>query len=569
MLRHLRVTNFAILSDVTLELGPGLGVLTGETGAGKSLIVEAVNLLRGGRASADIPRAGAPEATVEAIVEVPADLRERVRGVLAAGGLPLAADDAAEVDLGAEVVIRRVILRGGKSRTYVNGALTTAGRLAELGAWLIDLAGQHQHQGLVDARRHREILDAFAGDAALPAEMAAAWDELGGIDAQIAALGGDDRQRAERADFVRFQKDELDAARLEPGEDERLVAERTRLSATEELRVGSRAAVAALDGGDGDAGALDGLAHAARELDKLVRLDATLDPLARQLAEARVIADDATAGLRRYADRVDGDPERLAWIDDRLEQLRRLRRKHGGGDLLDRLAALTAELDQLTHKDAHLESLTAARAQALGRCQRAAAALTDSRRRAGTKLAREVGKALAELGMASARLEVRVAPAALGPHGADEVEVLLGANKGEELKPLAKVASGGELSRIMLAMKLALRRADEVATYVFDEVDAGIGGATAHAVGALIRAVADHRQVLCVTHLPQIAAYADAHYHVEKVEAGGRTETLVKRLGSTARKDELARMLGGSTTARAKAHAAELLDSARRPRAQA
>jgi DNA repair protein RecN (Recombination protein N) len=477
--------------------------------------------------------------------------------VLTAAGLPLAADDAAEVDLAAEVVIRRVILRGGKSRTYVNGALTTAGRLAELGAWLIDLAGQHQHQGLVDARRHREILDAFAGDAALAAEMAAAWDELGGIDAQIAALGGDDRQRAERADFVRFQKDELDAARLEPGEDERLVAERTRLSATEELRVGARAAVAALDGGGRDAGAHDGQAPARGS--KLVRLDATLDPLARQLAEARVIADDATAGLRRYADRVDGDPERLAWIDDRLEQLRRLRRKHGGGDLLDRLAALTAELDQLTHKDAHLESLTAARAQALGRCQRAAAALTDSRRRAGTKLAREVGKALAELGMASARLEVRVAPAALGPHGADEVEVLLGANKGEELKPLAKVASGGELSRIMLAMKLALRRADEVATYVFDEVDAGIGGAAAGAVGALIREVAAQRQVLCVTHLPQIAAQADTHFHVEKVEVDGRTETLVRRLSASARKDELARMLGGDATTRARAHAAELL----------
>ncbi|MEZ4400875.1 MAG: DNA repair protein RecN [Kofleriaceae bacterium] len=569
MLRHLRVTNFAILSDVTLELGPGLGVLTGETGAGKSLIVEAVNLLRGGRASADIPRAGAAEATVEAIVEVPLDLRARVRAVLAEAGLPLLADDGGETEEAAEVVIRRVIQRGGRSRTYVNGALTTAGRLAELGAWLIDLAGQHQHQGLVDAARHRDILDAFAAEPALPAEMLAAWDELRAVDEQIAGLGGDDRQRAERADFVRFQLDELDAARLEPGEDERLVAERTRLSGTEELRLGTLAAVAALDGGDGDGGALDGLGHAARELDKLVRLDPSLDPLARQLTEARVIADDAAAELRRYADRVEGDPERLAWIDDRLELLRRLRRKHAGADLCERAAELRAELDSLTHRDLHLEELTVARGRAAARCQRAATALTDSRRRAGARLAREVGKALAELGMASARLEVRLGTAALSSHGADDVEVLLAANMGEDLKPLAKVASGGELSRIMLAMKLALRRADEVATYVFDEVDAGIGGATAHAVGALIRAVADHRQVLCVTHLPQIAAYADAHYHVAKVEADGRTETLVKRLTSAARKDELARMLGGNATPRAKAHAAELLDGARRPRAHA
>ena len=576
MLRHLRVTNFAILSDVTLELGAGLAVLTGETGAGKSLIVEAVNLLRGGRASADIPRAGAPEATVEAIVEIPPDLRARVRGVLVEAGLPRelegpVGETAPGDDDATEVVIRRVILRGGRSRTYVNGALTTAGRLAELGALLIDLSGQHQHQGLVDPARHREILDAFAGDPAVPAEMRAAWSEVGAIDVQIADLGGDDRQRAERAEFVRFQLDELLAAKLADGEDERLTVERVKLVATEDLRTGSRAAVAALDGGDGETGAVAGLGQATRELDRLVKLDAALDPLARQLGEARVLADDAAAALRRYADRVDGDPERLAWIDDRLELIKRLARKHGGrlAQLLVRSAELQAELDGLTHRDARLEELTAARSKARGRAEKAAAALTASRTKAGHRLAREVGKSLAELGMGAARLEVQLAVAPLGATGADEVEVLLAANKGEDLKPLAKVASGGELSRIMLALKLALRRADEVATYVFDEVDAGIGGATAHAVGALIRAVADHRQVLCVTHLPQIAAYADAHYHVEKIEQAGRTETLVRRLSSSARKDELARMLGGNATARAKAHAAELLDSARRPRAQA
>ncbi|MBZ0235303.1 MAG: DNA repair protein RecN, partial [Deltaproteobacteria bacterium] len=202
----------------------------------------------------------------------------------------------------------------------------------------------------------------------------------------------------------------------------------------------------------------------------------------------------------------------------------------------------------------------------LARAERAAAAVTQSRTRAAKRLEREVAKALGQLGMSAARLEVAIEPRReprLGPHGVDDVELMLAANKGEERRPLARVASGGELSRIMLALKLALRRADEVATYVFDEVDSGIGGATAQAVGALIRAVADHRQVLCVTHLPQIAAYADAHYHVEKVEVGGRTETLVKRLAAAARKDELARMLGGAATARARAHAAELLKSSR------
>ncbi len=572
MLRYLRVTNFAILSDVTVELGDGLNVLTGETGAGKSLIVEAVNLLRGGRASADIPRAGAQEAVVEAIFEIPEDLRARVRGVLVAAGLPLAGDDEAAASAGragdvSDVVVRRVIQKGGKSRTYVNGALTTAGRLAELGALLVDLSGQHQHQGLVDPARHREILDAFAAEPAVIAEMTAAWGELAGIDRQLAELSGDERARAERADYLRFQVDELEAAAPEAGEDERLGAERTRLGAVEELGTGARSAVAAICGDDGDAlGAVDKLAIAARELDRIARVDASLEPTLRQLQEARVLADDAAAELRRYADRLEGDPERLAWLDDRIEALRRLCRKHGGSlaDVIARGAELRAELDGLSNRETRLGELEAARGKALARAERAAAAVTQSRTRAAKRLEREVAKALGQLGMGAARFEVAIAARQVGPHGADDVELLLAANKGEERRPLARVASGGELSRIMLALKLALRRADEVATYVFDEVDSGIGGATAQAVGALIRAVADHRQVLCVTHLPQIAAYADAHYHVEKLEVGGRTETRVLRLSAAARKDELARMLGGAATTRARAHAAELLDQALR-----
>ncbi|HVK77937.1 MAG TPA: DNA repair protein RecN [Kofleriaceae bacterium] len=575
MLRHLRVTNFAILSDVTIELADGLCVLTGETGAGKSLIVEAVNLLRGGRASADIPRAGASEAVVEAIFELPDDLRARVRGVLTAAGLPTSVGSAcdgaatADPDGPAEVVVRRIIQRGGRSRTYVNGALTTATRLAELGAWLVDLSGQHQHQGLVDPGRHREILDAFAGEPAAVEAMRTAWEALATIDGQILELGGDERARAERADYLRYQLDELDSARLEPGEDERLDGERARLAAASELEAGARGAVEALYGDDG---AVDRLSAAARELDKLARIDAALGPSLRQIHEARVLAEDAAGELRHYADRIEGDPERLAWVDDRLELIRRLCRKHGGrlDEIIDRAGELRAELDGLDNRDARLEELTAARDAARTRAEQAAAALTQSRTRAAARLVREVARALGELGMAAARLEVAIARRELGATGADEVELLLQANKGEELRPLAKVASGGELSRIMLALKLALRKADEVATYVFDEVDSGIGGATAHAVGALIGAVSDQRQVLCVTHLPQIAAQADAHYHVEKVEVGGRTETIVRKLTGAARKDELARMLGGAATARAKAHAAELLDAAsKRTRAHA
>jgi len=565
MLRHLRATNFAILSDVEIELGPGMNVLTGETGAGKSLIVEAVNLLRGGRASADIPRAGADEAVVEATVDVPADLRARVAGVLEGAGLPPATND--------EVFIRRVIARaksdganagGGRGRCYVNGALTTAARLAELGALLVDLSGQHQHQGLVDPARHLEILDLFGGASAEATAMELAWTELRHRDDAVQALGGDERAREARVDYLRFQLDELDGANLVAGEDARLELERARLASVDLLQSAARTAEERLYSGDDCA--RDHIAAAAREVERGSRTDPSLDVVRKQLTEIESLIDDTADQLRSYADKLEGDPERLAFVDERIALLRRLARKHGGGlDLvIAKAAELRAELATLTGRDAALASANAARTAAETAATAAAATLTKVRTKTARKLEKEVGAALAELGMAAAKVSVVVEPRALGPTGADRIELVLASNKGEDTRPLAKIASGGELSRIMLALKLALRSADEVATYVFDEVDAGIGGATAQVVGAQIRMVADHRQVLCVTHLPQIAAYADHHFHVEKAEVAGRTETHVRRLAGTARKDELARMLGGHATSKAKAHAAELLAEAAR-----
>jgi DNA repair protein RecN (Recombination protein N) len=555
MLRHLRATNFAILSDVGFELGAGMNVLTGETGAGKSLIVEAVNLLRGGRASADIPRAGAEEAVVEAVVEVPEDLAARVAGVIEGAGLP---------NEGEQVFIRRVIQRGGRSRCYVNGALTTAARLAELGALLIDLSGQHQHQGLVDPARHPEIIDAFAAEPGLRAAMAEAWGELKRCDDELAALGGDERAREARLDYLRFQLEELDGAALRPGEDGEIDLERARLASVDALQGAARLAEGLLYGDD--RAARDLVAAAAREVERAARTDRSLDPLVKQLGEIESLIDDAADQLRSYADKLEGDPERLASLDERLALIRRLLRKHGGSldEVIAKTAELRSELAALIGRDSKLAEITAARTKAEGAAVAAAAALTKSRSKAARKLEKEVGAALGELGMGSAKLSVVVEPRGLGSTGADRVELMLASNKGEDTRPLAKVASGGELSRIMLALKLALRRADEVATYVFDEVDTGIGGATAQVVGSQIRSVADHRQVLCVTHLPQIAAYADHHFHVEKTELAGRTETHVRKLTGAARKDELARMLGGSATSKAKAHAAELLAEAAR-----
>jgi DNA repair protein RecN (Recombination protein N) len=560
MLRHLRVTNFAILSDVEIELGPGMNALTGETGAGKSLIVEAVNLLRGGRASADIPRAGTDEAVVEAVVEVPDDLRDRVAAVLESSGLP--AGTAGADDVG-EVFIRRVIQRGGRSRTYVNGALTTAARLAEIGALLIDLSGQHQHQGLVDPARHRGILDAFADHADHVAAMEAAWRMLTQLEHALAELQGDESAREARAEFLRFVVSEVDRAVLQVGEDARLELERSRLGAAVQLQNGARAAEDCLYGSDGSA--RDRIAAAGRELDRIARFDPAIEGMSRSLSEVRALVDEVAGQLRHYADRLDHDPERLAEVEDRLALVKRLVRKHGGSveDVLAKMAAMRLELSGFEHRDERMADLCEQRRSALERAERHAGELTARRTEAAHRLEREVSAALGELGMGAARLFVMVERRPLGPTGADHVELLLASNKGEETRPLAKIASGGELSRIMLALKLALRRADEVATYVFDEVDSGIGGATASVVARQIRGVAEHRQVLCVTHLPQIAAFAAHHFHVEKLEQDGRTETHVHKLGAAARKDELARMLGGQATPRARAHAAELLEEAR------
>jgi len=555
MLRYLRVTNFAILSDVSLELSDGFNVLTGETGAGKSLIVDAVALLRGGRASADIPRKGSNEAVVEAIFEVPDDLADRVARQLEAAGLP------AEPEL----LVRRVIQRGGRSRTYVNGALTTAARLADLGAVLVDLSGQHQHQGLVDPKRHREILDSFAGCGELIDTMAEAYDGLSETRAALDALSGDAESIEDRIDYLRFQLDELDAAAPQPGEDEDLERQRAQLQSVDQLQNGSRTAEALAYSGD-DA-AVDRLASAAAALDRLAGIDARLDEPRRLLQEARTLAQEAAASLRDYAEDLDADPARLAEVDDRLALLARLQRKHGGTltDVIARRDELRADLDRLTHRDSELAELALAHKKAQANAQAVARRITRERKKAAGRLAKQAGQALAELGMQAAELQVVVQALQLGASGADRVEVLLAANPGEAAKPLSKVASGGELSRIMLALKLVLRRADAVATYVFDEVDAGIGGATAEVVGRQIRGVANTRQVLCVTHLAQIAAFADTHFTVTKTIEAGRTETAVTRLDAVATRNEISRMLGGAkVTAQARAHAEQMLAAARR-----
>jgi DNA repair protein RecN (Recombination protein N) len=572
MLTHLRITDFALLDDVEIDLRAGFNVLTGETGAGKSLLVEAVALLRGGRASADVVRAGAEEARVEAVFEPPhgpaADaLKERL--------------DRAGIDPADEgLIVRRVIGKTGRGRVYINNVLSTAAALTDVAGVLIELAGQHEHQSLGDPAKHLAILDSFGGHEAHVAAVAAAHARLSQAAGALASATIDESKRAEREEFLRFQLKELEDAGLEAGEEERLKIERERLRAVEKLSAGARRGEDVLYAREG--AMVEELGAIGRELGELGRVDPELGRVGKQLDEARALLEDAAHDLRRYADGLSADPERLQEVEDRLHLMGKLLRKHQVADvaaLVQKRDRIAAELGDLTSHEERRARLSAELETARTEAARHADQLSTARKKAARTLGQRVEKSLAELAMKGARLEAQVASTAaregddasfvfdgrrLGPTGWDRAEFLLAANPGEEARPLHKVASGGELSRIMLALKRILSRADQVATYVFDEVDAGIGGSVADVVGRQIRAVAEEKQVVCITHLAQIAAYADTQFRVEKREEKGRVRTLVRRLDASERKDEIARMIGGSKiTDKARAHAAEMLKAAR------
>ena len=586
MLTYLRISNFAILDEIELEFGPGMTALTGETGAGKSLILDAVSLLRGGRAPADLIRAGADEARIEAVFVPPAGseperaLSERLArlgidaGSLAADGL----------------VVRRLISRSGRGRVHIAGQLSTVQALAEIVGGLIDIAGQHEHQSLLDVSRHLGLLDRSGVNPGLMAQMAQAAEKLEAAIKALHAASLDERGRIEREEFLRFQLDEIKAADPQPGEDEALREEQRRLRAATRLLQVARRGEECLYSGEGAVverlGALD------RELSELCTVDRELAGFASQIGEAQALLEDAAQGLRRYADHLRADPERLGELEDRLHLLGRLLRKHGPdlASLLRKKEEMAAELLRLGQHEAHRTEAAAAVEKARRAAAEVAEALSISRQAVAERLAKETSSALSELGMKSARLEARLErrpaqkgdePAltfaasgdgrlcrlGLGETGWDRCELLLQSNIGEEARPLVRIASGGELSRVMLALRSVLGQADGIATCVFDEVDAGIGGATADRVGRHIRALSRSKQVLCITHLPQIAAYADQHLRVEKQVEDGRTTTRIRRLGSPGskdRRDEIARMLGGARiTEKSRAHAEEILRDAR------
>jgi len=554
VLTLLRISGFALIDELEIAFGPGLTAVTGETGAGKSILVEALGLLRGGRAGAELIRTGRDEARVEAILELPADSEVRAR----------LATDGRSVDLDEGLVVRRVIARGGRGRTHLGGSLATAADLTATVAGLIDIASQHDQQSLTDPESQLAILDAFAENRALRAEMAAAYAARSEASAALATFSANARALSEREDLLRFQLTELEAARPAPGEDEALAAERERLKGAERFFAATARGEETLYAGDGAVAGV--VASVVRDLSPLAALDGALAPLVERLADAQAAIEDAARDLGRYARSIRSDPARLVEIEERLFLLQRLCRKHGGtvADLAARQIALAAELGEIGSYEEALAARQATATAAGARADAAAAALGASRRQAAGQLERKVGAVLRELGFASARLPIALETRELGPAGADRVRFLFAPNPGEEPRPLAKIASGGELSRVMLAVKQTLARTDQVLTYVFDEVDAGIGGGTAEVIGRKLKRLAADRQVIVITHLPQVAAFADAHVRVTKTTARGKTRVEIARLADSDRPGEIARMLAGAApSAQAAAHAEEMLRNAR------
>jgi DNA repair protein RecN (Recombination protein N) len=552
MLTEIRIKQFAIIESLALPLAPGFNVLSGETGAGKSIIVGAIGLLLGERANADLVRTGAERATVEGVFDI-AD-RPEIMALLDARGLDL--DES-------RVVLKREVSSTGRGRAWINGTTVTAAVLADVGRSLVNVHGQHEAETLLDADAQREILDEFAGASELATHVAAAHSSLLGSRAERAALATRRADAERRADYLRHVVGEIDGAKLVAGEDARLDDEVRRLAHADELKQLAAGAAGAIDG-DAEA-VLPRLAALQRALGSLRRIDPSLDPLQELYDTAYYALEELSRALEAYEESVDLDPERLAEATRRRDLVFRVMKKYGPllDDVIETGRRSRAELDLVDSAAFDLARLDRAEATALAELSSAATRLSAARREAAERLAEAVQAALPDLGMPGGRFEVvlvpRPEPTATG---AESVEFRVQLNVGHEMRALARVASGGELSRVMLALKTILARADRVPTLVFDEVDAGIGGRVGLQVGETMRRVAVHHQVFAITHLPQIASRAHHHILVSKGARGGVTTADITILDGDARVDEIARMLGGDPESDvSRAHARELLTS--------
>lgn len=554
MLTELRITNFAVLEQLSLSVDSGFTVVTGETGAGKSLLIDAIALLVGGRASSDQIRFGEEEAQLEAAFQIPPDhpILKRLRAQELLGPHD------------SQLIIRRVIARSGRNRVYLNGAMSPVHVLEEFGGTLVDIHGQHDQQSLLSISTQLDVLDAFGRLQELRGQYQAAYGDRTRSRQERAELALQIQQGAQREDYLKFLRQELDDAAFRLGEEESLQSERRRLGSSR--RLGELASEAQERIQADSYGILPNLALMERALGELAQIDPEMQGAGRLTADAKVLLREVADCLRGYADRLDTDPMRLAAIEDRLAVIQKLKKKYGGTDeaVLETHCRVREELERLQHSDVQLEQCDRLIREQQQKISRLARQLSVKRTEAARRMTKMVRQELDALKMGQTQFLIQIVTSegdeAYGADGADRAEFLLSANVGEPLKPISRVASGGELSRVMLALKSVLAEVDQVPVLIFDEIDTGVGGAVAAAIGKRLRALGQFHQVFCITHLPQVASQAQHHLCVEKSQVKDRMVTTVRSLSGMGRESEIARMLGGETvTKKVRETAAELI----------
>lgn len=542
MLEHLHIRNVALIKESEISFGDGLNILTGETGAGKSMIIDSLQFALGGRAGKDFLRHGEKQAAVEALFSVQSQaLTEK----LAENGI------APEED--GTLLITRTLSEAGKSVCRINGSTVTVGMLKEIAEDMIDIYGQHEHQSLLNPVKHIRLLDRFcgAGFGEAMEEYKNSRQKLKDLEKQLAILIGDESQREQRMDMLLFQKEEIEAAELQEGEEDALLEQKKRLSSMERLiRLTGESVTLLYDGDDRAPSACDQLGDALAKLQEAAEYDAALSPLADALADGYAAVEDCARELKREAEKQEADPEELERIEERLQLFYKLKRKYGGSieAVLEFYEKAVQELEFLSNSSEKAAELSAKKAEEEKRLSALAETLTARRRATAEQVEEQIETALHDMEMKHARFHIQIEEKAdWGADGKDKVEFLISANAGEPLKPLAKIASGGEMSRVMLALKTVLVDADEIGTFIFDEIDTGVSGRTARRVGEKMRFLGGKRQLLCITHLPQIAAMADNHFLIEKESDAGETVTRVTALDEEGAVREVARLMNDVT----------------------
>lgn len=542
MLEHLHIRNVVLIKESEISFGDGLNILTGETGAGKSMIIDSLQFALGGRAGKDFLRHGEKQAAVEALFSVQSQaLTEK----LAENGIVPEEDGT--------LLITRTLSEAGKSVCRINGSTVTVGMLKEIAEDMIDIYGQHEHQSLLNPVKHIRLLDRFcgAGFGEAMEEYKNSRQRLKDLEKQLTILIGDESQREQRMDMLLFQKEEIEAAELQEGEEDALLEQKKRLSSMERLiRLTGESVTLLYDGDDRAPSACDQLGDALAKLQEAAEYDAALSPLADALADGYAAVEDCARELKREAEKQEADPEELERIEERLQLFYKLKRKYGGSieAVLEFYEKAVQELEFLSNSSEKAAELSAKKAAEEKRLSALAETLTARRRATAEQVEEQIETALHDMEMKHARFHIQIEEKAdWGADGKDKVEFLISANAGEPLKPLAKIASGGEMSRVMLALKTVLVDADEIGTFIFDEIDTGVSGRTARRVGEKMRFLGGKRQLLCITHLPQIAAMADNHFLIEKESDAGETVTRVTALDEEGAVREVARLMNDVT----------------------